>query len=344
MKNTLFFSLVSILLLFSCSKENSTAQQDWLIPVEEVRDGGPGKDGIPSIDNPQFVKVSEVNFLDDNDLVVGMVHNGVAKAYPHPILDWHEIVNDEIDDRQVALTYCPLTGTAIAWNRNIEGQSTTFGVSGKLYNSNLIPYDRASDSYWSQANLNCVNGERIGTVIEIFPILETTWGNWKNLYPNSDVLSTQTGFSRDYMVYPYGDYRTNNSNILFPINPSDNRLPAKERVLGVLHKGSNKVYSINRFDTPQIISDQLGGDDLMIIGSRTLNFIVAFHKHADLGTLSFKNDSLPIVASDDLGNEIDITGKVISGPLAGTQLNQPNAFIGYWFTFGAFYPGIDIYQ
>ena len=276
--------------MFSCSKENGNTQQDWLIPADEVEDGGPGKDGIPSIDNPIFIDVNEVNFLADNALVVGMIYDGEAKAYPHPILDWHEIVNDEIGDRKVALTYCPLTGTAIAWNRNLDGQTTTFGVSGKLYNSNLIPYDRATDSYWSQANLNCVNGERIGSVIETFPIIETTWSTWKSLYPNSKVLSTQTGFSRDYTAYPYGDFRTNNDFIIFPFTPFDSRLPTKERVLGVLNNGNNRAYSINEFSDAQVLEDQLGGDELLIIGSRAQNFIVAFKD-----TVSYTHLTLPTI-------------------------------------------------
>ena len=167
--NKLNYTWIFILLLtltYGCNKEANpqSASSEWLIPSGEVQDGGPGKDGIPSIDQPQFNTSEAVDFPSENDLIVGMVNDGIAKAYPHPILDWHEIVNDNIGDKAVALTYCPLTGTAIAWNRTINGETTTFGVSGKLYNSNLIPYDRATDSYWSQAKLECVNGEEIGAV------------------------------------------------------------------------------------------------------------------------------------------------------------------------------------
>ncbi len=348
----LFFLILLVCLFFnSCTKDNfsqsqqsqpSQNQPDWLIPASQVQDGGPGKDGIPSIDNPNFISTNEVNFLEDTDLVIGMVYKEEVRAYPHPILDWHEIVNDVVADRNVALTYCPLTGTAIAWNRTIDGETTTFGVSGKLYNNNLIPYDRATDSYWSQINLNCVNGERIGYVVETFPVIETTWKTWKTMYPDSKVLSTNTGFSRNYQRYPYGDYRTNHDYIIFPLGSLDDSFPAKERVLGVLTERANKAYSINLFETPRAINDVLNGDDLIVIGSKTANFIVAFYNKG-LDDLTVDLSNLPIIGTDARGNQLDINGKIIAGPLAGIQLEQPVSFMGYWFSFGAFYSNIDIY-
>ena len=134
----------------------------WLIPVGEVFDGGPGKDGIPALSNPQLVASSEVSFLGDGDLVIGVVIGGVARAYPHVILDWHEIINDQVGGEAYSLTYCPLTGSGIGWDRALSANATTFGVSGKLYNSNLIPYDRETDSYWSQMKLQCVFGPNKG--------------------------------------------------------------------------------------------------------------------------------------------------------------------------------------
>ena len=120
--------------------------ESWLIPVNEVFGGGPGKDGIPAISNPKFKPDSTITFLSDDDLVIGVKFEGQLRTYAHLILDWHEIVNDNLGQRYFALTYCPLTGSAIAWDRNLGGEVTTFGVSGLLYNTNLIPYDRATDS------------------------------------------------------------------------------------------------------------------------------------------------------------------------------------------------------
>jgi len=139
--NFLSVPIAFLFLLISCGDKDSVSSTDWLIPQSEVFDGGPGKDGIPSVDNPNFSAIAEIDFLDPQDLVVAIKAGDEIKVYPHPILDWHEIVNDEINGIPLALTYCPLTGTAIAWKRTINGKETTFGVSGLLYNSNNLPKD-----------------------------------------------------------------------------------------------------------------------------------------------------------------------------------------------------------
>ncbi len=326
---------------FSCG-DDRTENQDWNIPSNEVFDGGPGKDGIPSVDDPQFTSATEISFLTDDELVVGVFHNGIAKAYPHIILDWHEIVNDEIEDLKYALTYCPLTGTAINWNRTINGQETEFGVSGKLYNTNLIPYDRLTDSYWTQIGLECVNGDLIGREIETHQVVETEWGTWKESYPNSLVMNLSTGFSRSYGNYPYGDYITNNDRFLFPVEPLDERLPSKERVLGVIEPNFEKAYSINLFDTERVLVENYDQGEFFVIGSKEDNYILAYENNLGLQDVVFKQSSLPIVAEDAAGNQIGMDGSILSGPMAGAQLNPLNSFIGYWFSLGAFYPEIEI--
>jgi len=342
MKNIFLFAFTAIFMLFSCGDSRDNPG-DWLIPSDRVFDGGPGKDGIPSVDSPQFTDASQATFLNDNDLVVGIIVDGEARAYPHIILDWHEIVNDDIGSESVAITYCPLTGTAIAWDRIVDGKKTTFGVSGKLYNTNLIPYDRETDSYWSQIGLNCVNGELISTTADLHPIIETTWATWRSMYPNSQVLNTNTGFSRNYGNYPYGDYITNNDRLIFPVEPRDTRLATKERVLGVLGNGANRAYSIEEFATPQLIVDNLGGEELIVVGSKADNFIVAF-RNQGLEGLTLNMSNFPIIATDAQGNQLEASGLISAGPMAGTQLKQPTAFMGFWFSFGAFYPGIEIYN
>ena len=333
------------MLFFSCDsdEQGSNSDSEWLIPIGEVFDGGPGKDGIPSIDDPNFDAGASVNFLDDDELVIGIVRNGNAKAYPHSILDWHEIVNDGISDIKYGLTYCPLTGTGVAWDRNINGELTTFGVSGKLYNTNLMPYDRASDSYWSQLRLDCVSGELVGSQISTFNVIETSWATWKTAYPNTTVLNTDTGFDRNYNDYPYGDYRTNNSNILFPLSNNDSRLPAKERVLGLIESDTKKVYSIELFENGSVIEDQIDGNNIIVIGSKENNFIVAF-KNKGLTNLMYLSDQLPVIAEDSEGNRITLSGEVVSGPLMGSKLEPQNAFMGYFFAFGTFYKDIEIYE
>ncbi len=342
--------LLATFLLSSCGGEDnpSTGNQgrsiEWSIPASEVFDGGVGQDGIPSINQPNFSSVGQINFLSDDDLVVGVIINGVAKAYPHEILDWHEIVNDEIGGMSVAITYCPLTGTAVGWDRTVNGQNVSFGVSGKLFNTNLIPFDRTTNSYWSQLGLNCVNGEWINTEINFVPMIETSWATWKSAYPDSEVLNTETGISRPYGEYPYGDYITNHDNIFFPVSPLDQRLPSKERVLGVIGDSMDVAYRLATFREDQVITDHLEEKELLIIGSQSNNFIVAYENNLGLTGVTSVPNSLPVIAQSSDGNMITMDGQIIEGPLAGQSLSSTKSWIGYWMSFGSFYPGIGIYE
>ncbi len=336
--------------LFSCNNVTDSAipaSGEWLIPSDQVFDGGPGRDGIPSLEFPEIISLSSVNYLFDEDLVIGVKSGNDVRAYPHKILDWHEVINDKVGNKFIAVTYCPLTGTAIGWNRVIDGKETTFGVSGLLYNTNLIPYDRATKSNWSQMLLKSVNGENIGKEIGIYRVVETTWATWKVMYPNSRVVSTNTGFSRNYQNFPYGDYRTNDNNIIFPVSPNDTRLPKKERVLGIISNGTPKAYRFSSFAGGiTVINDNVGGEDIVIAGSKDKNFLVAYkRKSIDGKTLQFsaiQNDSTSIM-KDDEGNKYNIFGEVISGNRTNQKLSATNSYIAYWFAWGAFYNNSTIY-
>lgn len=203
---------------------------EWLIPPEEVVDGGPGRDGIPSIEKPRYARAETINYLEEDRLVVGLKMNDMIKAYPHQILDYHEIVNAEIDDDKFSVTYCPLTGTAICWYRNNVKE---FGVSGLLFRNNLIVYDRSTGSRYSQMQMRAVNGPLSGTNLSTIPVVQTTWATWKSMYPESLILTTDTGYDRNYDQDLYGEkYREGDSATLFPVKNIDDRLPAKKRVHG----------------------------------------------------------------------------------------------------------------
>ena len=351
---------MSLLISMSCSQENilpgnsnvsnDTTVGGWLVPDNEIFDGGPGKDGIPALSNPQFTNAQEAAYLSDNDLVLGFVIDGEARAYPHNILDWHEIVNDSYDDLHMAVTYCPLTGTGIGWDREVSGTLTTFGVSGLLYNSNIIPYDRETDSNWSQMLLKAVNGPLKGTPAETFNLLETRWDTWKSMYPETLVLSEETGYNRNYRRYPYGDYKTSNS-LIFPVNNEDDRLHRKERVLGVLIGDKAIAYSIENFGLSIslihdsfIIYDSLNYQDLVIAGNKHKNFIVAFKLgKADSRQFTAVQDSLPVIMKDDEGTMYDVFGQAVDGAGKGDDLLTVTQFMGYWFAWAAFYPEIELY-
>lgn len=322
---------------------------DWLIPADEVLSGGPGKDGIPALTDPALLPIADIDYLDDNDLLLGIKFGNDIRLYPHPILDWHEIINDDIEGHEVAVTYCPLTGTGIGWERRINGHLTTFGVSGLLYNTNLIPYDRATDSNWSQMLLKCVNGALIGTEVETYQMVETSWRMWKQMYPDARVVSDDTGFDRPYDRYPYRDYRTNHDFLIAPISVEDERLPAKERVLGVIIDDKARAYRLAQLPAQgvSVIQDKFRSTELVIVGSLSDNYMVAYGRALEDGTLldlTAVNNALPVVMEDQEGNRWDIFGEAVSGPRQGTRLPQTRSFIGYWLAWGTFYPGLPIYQ
>lgn len=337
----LWFGVSMLMACSSSNVEDSGQDQNqeisvWSIPIAEVLDGGPGRDGIPALENPNFINASEVNFLSDSDLVIGFKNGGDVRAYPHIILDWHEIINDNVGDVSLAITYCPLTGTGIGWNRVISGKETTFGVSGLLYNSNLIPFDRETKSNWAQILNESVNGDLIGEKVDIVPLFETTWGVWKSIYPETEVVSTNTGFSRTYGTSPYGDYNTNNDRFLFPV-AKDSRLPLKERVYALIEGDKAKAFRFNDFSDGNVIKDSFEGNTYLIVGNT--DFMVSFLLDANTTTLEFEYiySGGEIIVQDNEGNQWNIFGEAISGPRAGQFLKATTAFKGFWFSIPAFY-------
>jgi len=350
MKALLFFPLFA-LFLAGCggssssgsSADNGSAQDHpWLIPADQVLDGGPGKDGIPSIDDPTFLVPEQAQTMNDNELVVGYLTETGPRAIPHRILDWHEIVNDQVDGTPVAVNYCPLTGSALLWEASLSAADPTYGVSGLLYNSNLILYDRETDSYWSQMLAQAVRGPRAGEEAKRLPLVETTWGTWRELYPDTRVMSTDTGFSRNYDRYPYGSFRTDNS-LIFPVSENDERLHRKTRVLGIQLDNYHRVYPIEAFtDETQVINQV--NEAYVVVGSAERNFAVAYSALLDDGTqLTFSVlDEGPAVFEDNEGTHWNLFGQAIAGPREGEQLELLFSYTAYWFAWAAFYPGTEI--
>ncbi len=349
-----YFLLSIFFALMSCDKSDNPSQtngisilgeEEWLIPRREIKDGGTGKDGIPSIDEPKFIIDPGVNSggLADDELVVGIYFEGEARAYPHYILDWHEVVNDVVGNDPIALSYCPLTGTAFAWERDAISSDNSFGVSGLLYNSNLLMYDRETESLWSQLKLQCVNGDLVGERPTMFNIVETDWRTWKQLYPETMVLSEDTGFSRSYGVYPYGDYKTNDNYLLFLPAPHDRRLPNKKRVYAIIDVDKSKVYQFEDFTGGKVIVDTFNGKKYLIVGNEDV--INSFVLSQDNEALTFEYE-LSVSGGffkDNQGTIRSAFGDVISGNL-GDYLTPATSVVSYWFAMGAFYPEPEIYQ
>jgi len=312
---------------------------EWLIPRGSILDGGVGLDGIPSIDDPNFTRASDVDYLEDQDLILGIRVGQTIKGYPHPILDWHEIVNDEIGSENIALTYCPLTGTGVGWGRDINGSTTEFGVSGLLFNTNLMPYDRNTRSTWSQQRLECVNGALIGHEPELYTFVETSWASWKAAYPDSEILNEDTNIDRNYAVYPYGNYRTS-AQTIFPIDRDDNRLHPKTRVLGLELNDEWMSVAFPESAGNQLFMMTRGSDDAVVIGNTLRNFIVAFRAEAGRTYEAVDDLEFPAIFQDDMGIRYDMLGSPMDD--SGPSLELYPQFIGYWFSWGTFYPNLEL--
>lgn len=323
-------------------------ESEWLVPEHQIIDGGPGKDGIPPIENPKFSNASEVTFIPDHRRVIGMIKDGQPTAYPYQILDWHEIVNDE---SHVTMTFCPLTATGIAWRPK---QGPDFGTSGLIFRNNLIAYDRKTGSLWSQMRLRAIHGEHLGASIDPLNVLDTTWETWKAMYPDSRVLNTDTGYSRDYEKYAYGrTYAEMDGVILFPtVNRTDTRLNAKDRVHGIFTEdsldedSSVRVYEYNSFgEDVKTIHDEFQGEKFVIVGSTKLSFVIAYKSELNGEDLEFEpvQDELPVVMVDQSGTKWNVFGEAISGPNTGNRLFAAKSYSGYWFAFRDMFNLPEIY-
>ncbi|MBW2998601.1 DUF3179 domain-containing protein [Candidatus Woesearchaeota archaeon] len=214
----------------------------YIVHPSKILSGGPPKDGIPSIDYPKFVSMSDAReWIKDNELVLFIEYKDEVRIYPLQILVWHEIVTEVIKDDPILITYCPLCGTGIAYGRTINGEAVEFGTSGKLFNSNLVMYDRLTDTYWSQIDGKAIVGELTGTELKEISIDTLVWRDIKDSFEDAKVLSKDTGFFRDYGEDPYGNYYEN-SFLIFPVENEDNRVHPKTVVHGIYVDGVYKAY------------------------------------------------------------------------------------------------------
>jgi hypothetical protein len=319
-------------------------EKQVVVPLDQIVSGGPPPDGIPSIDSPLFISTDEGNkFLADSDKVVGININGDIRAYPLQILVWHEIVNDKIGGVPVAITYCPLCFTNQVFSRTVNNTILEFGTSGKLYNSNLVMYDRSTKSLWSQALGQGIAGKYAGINLQKLPFDLAYWKDWKQLYPQSKVLSKDTGSPRPYGADPYRDYY-NSSDILFPISNRDNRLGLKEIVIGLQNDGLTKAYKLQDIEKLKVINDQLNNKSVILFSLYPL-MVRAFDSSVDGQTLTFQfNFTNNNFTDKQTGSQWDVEGISVNGPLKGKQLLRLPFDEGYWFEWISFHPDSKIYS
>jgi len=305
------------------------------VPLDEIFWGCPRVDCIPSIDNPRYLTVEEAEEKGevlDNTILIGVVRKGEARAYPLNILNWHEIVNDEIQGDPILITYCPLCATGIGFEREVDGVAVEFGVSGRLRNNNLIMYDRKTETLWSQITGKAIVGEKAGEKLKQIPTETIYWKDWKKAHPDTLVLSQKTGFNRPYNRYPYGDFATS-EDIFFPVNVRDDRLHPKKFVFGVIFGDSSKAYAQEDIEGEKLIQDTVGEQELIAVHNPVSGGIAFFDP--DGRTFSIVDDELV----DEESNVWSFDGT--SGEMKLSPLDNVGAF---WFSWVATFPETDLYE
>lgn len=279
------------------------------VPLDEIIGGGPPKDGIPSIDNPKFVSVKEASaWLQDGEPGIAFSSGNTHRFYPYQILVWHEIVNDTVDGARVAVTYCPLCLTGFVLDPLVKGERVEFGTSGKLWKSNLVMYDRKTDSLWSQVLAEAVVGEMTGTKLKTLPSDQMRYGNWKREFPKGEVLSRDTGTVRFYGSSPYGDYFSVTNLSLSLARPTDARLPNDAFVFGIVINGRAKAYHTESVKAKEVVEDIFEGERVVLRYDKELDAVRMFKMLPD-----------------------------------GTE-ERINPMSGFWFSWAVAHPGTELYK
>jgi hypothetical protein len=331
------------------------------VSLGEFIAGGPPKDGIPSIDDPKFASVDAADeFLAPREPVAVVRLEGQVRGYPLQILTWHEIVNDEIAGEPVAVTYCPLCNSTVAFRREVGGEPVEFGTTGMLRNSDLVMYDRMTESWWQQITAEAVVGELTGTSLELVPSQILSWRALRRSHPDARVLSRDTGFSRDYGLNPYTGYDSNPDAQPFLLEGEPDRsLPPMERVAAIkTGDRSAVVYPFSRLGEEAPVNDGLEGSPIVVLfdpnvasaldaglisEGRNVGAAAVFDRRLAERTLEFRRGPDPGTFRDaQTGSTWNISGVATSGSLAGSRLNQIPHDDQFWFALAAFFPDAEI--
>ena len=364
----IMFIAVGVALMGSCVTAESEVpfKQEWpntdfsmaKVELTEISSGGPPKDGIPAIDAPKFVSVVNVTtWLHPKEPVIALEIGNQARAYPLQILIYHEIVNDSVAGVPVAVTFCPLCNASMVFERRVEDKVLDFGTTGKLRKSDLVMYDRQTESWWQQFTGEGIVGQYAGTVLRRIRATIIAFEDFKSAYPDGKVLTRDTGFRRAYGSNPYRGYdRIGASPFLFH-DTTDPRLPAMERVISVQVDGSRRIYPFSTLTKHPVINDELNHipivvfskrgtlsalDKEQIVDSRTIPSAAAYLRRVDKRTLHFHITEGQFRDSGT-GSTWDITGRAVAGPLRGRRLAQVDDGVHFAFAWLAFNPDSMIY-
>ncbi len=329
------------------------------VELDEIQSGGPPKDGIPAIDQPRFVDTAAAaDWLDPREPVIAIVHAGQARAYPLQILMWHEIVNDTLGDLPLAVTFCPLCNASLVFDRRVAGRLLDFGTTGMLRKSDLVMYDRQTESWWQQFSGTAIIGELVGTELTQIPAQIVAFEEFRDGYPDGEVLSRETGHARAYGRNPYRGYDAIDNSPFLLDDPADPRLPAMERVLSVSLAGTHRLYPFALFRERPLIHDTVAGtpvivlsrhgtlsalDEESIAGSRAIHSANAFDRRLDDRVLEFELRDASIVDTAT-GSRWNLLGQALEGPLEGQRLRALPGGVHFAFAWLAFNPDSEIYR
>jgi hypothetical protein len=293
------------------------------VPLSEFQSGGPPRDGIPPVDEPKPTSQADAEeWLSEREPVLVVEVGDQVRAYPVQILVWHEIVNDSLGGRPIAVTYCPLCNSSLVFDRRVGDRTLTFGTTGNLRRSDLVMWDRQTESWWQQLSAEAVVGELTGTKLKVLPSQTLSWADFKRIHPGGDVLSRDTGAQRDYGSTPYVGYdRPDTEPFLFD-GETDDRLPPKERVVAIFTEDETVVVPFSRLKREPVVQTEAGGravvvfykrgvespfDEPTVTGSRDIGTAAAFDSRLDGRRLSFERRDGAFV-DRQTGSRWDIAG------------------------------------
>ncbi len=340
-------------------KQFNTDLSNKTIDLSELRRGAP-KDGIPAIDDPTFVSLDAASdWVEPQEPVIAIEHNGVARAYPLQILTFHEIANDNIGGTPVAVTFCPLCYSAIAFKRTLDGEPVSFGVSGLLRNSDLVMYDRTTETLWQQFTGKAIVGDRAGETLDLVSSQIVSFQQFRENYPDGEVLSRETGHRRPYGQNPYAGYDDVDEPPFAYDGPVDDRLPPKEKVVAVSVGDTHKGYPYSVTTEKRLIHDTMAGRPLVVVhapgavsaldaqqipSSKEDGTTGVFDRRVDGRTLRFEYDGDGQFTDTETGSVWTVTGRAVDGPLEGTQLDRVSHGDYFAFSWFAFRPDAALYS
>jgi hypothetical protein len=329
------------------------------ISTDEVMSGGPPRDGIPPIDNPQFISPDEASeWLADNEPVVIFTHDEDARAYPLQILTWHEIVNDEVGGLPVSVTFCPLCNATVVFDRRLGDEVYDFGVSGLLRNSDLIMWDRQTESLWQQFTGEGIVGDLAGAHLQMLPSAIVSFADFRITHPDGLVLSRETGHNRRYGQNPYVGYDTIGQNPFLFRGVVDGRLPAMVRVITVSFDELDIAYPLPTLAEMGVINDEQAGQPIAVFhapGTSSALGAAVIAEAEDVGAtgvfdpvldgqhLTFRAENGRFI-DDQTNTTWNILGQAVDGPLVGSQLERLVHADHFWFSWAAFKPDTIIYS